>query len=183
MNTIVDNSRSSMPPYVVGASVGGGLALLLVCGVVYQYYQSDKEAKARELRKTEYYRQQALIAEQARIEREKFLQEQERRVVAKKASQNKVNKNDTKQQRAHGAHGAQAVSTIADEEEAGYMPPLHITPSYNSSSSSFDISPLHSSEERSVRRRLRHIVNAGSDSEHSLSDTSESDSDSTDSGL
>lgn len=80
-----ERGRSSMPPYAVGAAVGGGLALLLIGCVLYRHGRNSQEAKDRELRKIEYFAQQAALAEQARRELNEFIQSEKAKTAARKA--------------------------------------------------------------------------------------------------
>lgn len=143
----VSTRNSKLSPYVVGASVGGGLGLLLIGYMFYKYYEADREAKARELRKAEYYRQQAILVALARAETAKFIQEEKDRMVAVRLEREERRAQKHLQPssgRSGGAHavtptrGAHATSTALTNR-------LQQAPS-DSSTSSVLVSSLHSSD-------------------------------------
>jgi len=63
-------------PFIVGGSVGGALVLLVVGYIVSRYSRDEEKNKANELRRTEYLRRQALLAEQTRSETAKYFYEE-----------------------------------------------------------------------------------------------------------
>lgn len=139
-----------MPPYVVGASVGGGLGMLLVGYLLYRYYEDVENNKLREERKAEYYRQQAILAEQARAETAKHVEEKERKKAAKKAQKalrKHINIGKRGRSVSGGSRGAFAATHAADHSLSRAMS--------SHGSSSYYLSSLHSSEDNFDHYKVR----------------------------
>jgi len=137
---------------VVGASVGAGLGLLLVGYVVFRYVEQNRESKAREVRKAEYFRQQAILVEQTRAETAKYIQEENDRIAAIKLEKEiwRVDRLTARRNISSGAHissgGAYATSPVHHMCAA---PQQHHSSA--ESSSSVNVSTLHSSELSAVQ--------------------------------
>jgi len=73
------NRGSNTPLLVVGASVGGGLGTLLIGFILYKVYEHTEEEKARDLRRIEYMKKQALLAEQRDAEIARYIRDEDER--------------------------------------------------------------------------------------------------------
>ena len=111
--------------------------MLFVGFVLYKYYEDKEEAKARDVRKAEYFRQQTIIAEAARAETAKYIEAENKRIAARKAE--KALKK--RQQAETGAFVEGAAS-----ERVLSSPSLVPNASEASDSASYNVSSLHSSE-------------------------------------
>ena len=141
-----------MPKYVVGASVGSGLGLLLLGYVLYRYYEDKEEAKARDVRKAEYFRQQTLIAEAARAETAKYIEEENKRISAKRAEKLHINKSKNKGKQSRSGGGAFAAGS--ELENGASLSPVPSSAG-SANSSSYNLSSLHSSENNFEQYKIK----------------------------
>ena len=156
--TVVSNiasDGSSMPKYVVGASVGSGLGLLLLGYVLYRHYEDKEEAKARDVRKAEYFRQQTLIAEAARAETAKYIEEENKRISAKRAEKLHINKSKNKGKQSRSGGGAFAAGPELEKGASLSPVPSSAGSAGSANSSSYNLSSLHSSENNFEQYKIK----------------------------
>lgn len=78
--------------------------LLLLAYALYKYYEHDQEEKAKHVRKVEFFKQQAILAQEARAELARFIQEQEDREAAIK-----MQRQQEKEERRAARHRQQVI--------------------------------------------------------------------------
>jgi len=132
-----------MPSYVVGASVGAGLGVLLLGYVWYSYVKRREEEKSKDLRRVDFYAKQVMLVAEAHAEMEKFLQ-REAALLAERKEQKRLRdlqkRKQSKQKEQYRGSGAYATGPVHP------TPPLHTPLSVSDSSSDTNISELHSGE-------------------------------------
>lgn len=134
-----------MPSYVVGASIGGGLGVLLVGYAWYLYVQHKQEEKEKALRKVAFFAKQAVLVAESHAEIERYLQ-QEAALKAEKREEKRLRElhkaEKAHRQRQYRGGGAYAVGPMRVPAEAcAHAPQL-----LSDESSSVVISSLHTSE-------------------------------------
>ena len=160
MEALEASSERKQPRYVVGASVGGGLGLLLACYVYYKYVQHVEEEKAKELRKKDYYITQELLVAAAHAEMQRYLQN-EAELAAERKRQKAARRSERVEDAPRYGAGAYAAGPARDASSSR-------APS-TTSSATLVVSSLHSSE-------LTYSEYSGGDSEQSDEESIQSSS-------
>lgn len=140
-----DSDNGTLPRYVVGACVGGGLFFLLVGYALYKYHELNEEEKQKDLRRIDYYVKQAALCDKANAEWTEYVRRDAELAAERKAI--KARKEERRAARAAQGHspprgGAYAFGPVRSPPPL----PAPMRPDSASSADSVVMSSLHSSE-------------------------------------